>query len=251
MDKNETKIKKKIRISGNRTLIGILCILLALFITFGVAPLINQFSDRKTDIVRLRRNVERGHLITEEDIEIARVSTYNIPENVIKDASVVTGKYAAADLFAGDILFAEKLADDKKGASDILMDLNGRMAISVAIGSFAEGLSDKLKNGDIVSVIVYDRDKYMSYVVPELQYVRVIATTTSDGHDKDESGVSGRSATVTLLATREQAELLAQYNSVTSLHFALVSRGDETAADEYLRMQDEYLHAKTTEVNDG
>ena len=83
-------------------------------------------------------------------------------------------------------------------------------------------------------------DKYMSYTPDELQYVRVITATTSDGIDKDEAE-NGKSATITVLVTPEQAELLAQYNSVTSLHFALVYRGDKEKADAFIKVQDDYL----------
>lgn len=237
-------MKKKIRISGNRTIIGIICIVLALLITFGVAPLVNRLADQKVNIVRLRNDVERGHIITAEDIEIAKVGAYNLPDNVIKDGNAVVGKYAATDLYAGDYLFYNKLSTESKSASDVLLGLDGsKVAVSVAISTFAGGLSDKLENGDIVSVIIYDKEKYTSYIPAEMKYVRVITATTGDGIDKDEASEGGKSATVTVLVTPEQAELLAQYNSVTTLHFALVYRGSREQADEYIKVQDEYLNS--------
>ena len=36
---------------GNRTVIGIICIVVALAICFGIAPLVNRLSDGKTKIV--------------------------------------------------------------------------------------------------------------------------------------------------------------------------------------------------------
>ena len=58
---------------NNRTIIGIVCIVLALVITFGAAPLVNRISDRKTDIVRVVNRVERGREITAQDIEVVKV----------------------------------------------------------------------------------------------------------------------------------------------------------------------------------
>ncbi len=228
-------------IFSSRTVIGIACIVLALLITFGVAPLVNRFTDQKVDIVRLKSNVGRGQLITAKDLEIVSVGSYNLPDGVIKDGNAVVGKYAATDLYAGDYLFSAKISDDNRSANDVLLGLDGtKVAISVNIGNFAEGLSNKLENGDIVSVIIYDKDNYISYTPEELKYVKVITTTTSDGIDKDEAA-NGKSATVTVLVTPEQAELLAQYNSVTSIHFALVYRGDKEKADAFIKVQDEYL----------
>ena len=74
-----------------------------------------------------------------------------------------------------------------------------------------------------------------------MQYVKVITTTTSDGIDKDEIVEGGKSATVTVLVTPEQAELLANYNSTTNMHFSLVYRGDADKADAYIKVQDDYL----------
>lgn len=227
---------------SNRTIIGILCIVLALGITFGVAPLVNRFSDLKTDVVRMAKTVERGHQITAEDIEIVRVGSYNLPDNAIRDGNAVVGKFAVSDLYANDYLFAEKITTESTSATDILNALDGtKVAISVAIGSFAAGLSNKLENGDIVSVIIYDKDTYTSYTPAELKYVRVITTTTDEGVDKDGETNGAKASTVTVLVTAEQAELLAQYNSVTSLHFTLVYRGDKAKADAFITAQDTYL----------
>ena len=45
---------------GNRTVIGIICIVVALAICFGIAPLVNRLSDGKTKIVRLTRDISAG-----------------------------------------------------------------------------------------------------------------------------------------------------------------------------------------------
>lgn len=135
---------------NNRTIIGIVCIVLALVVTFGVSPLVNRISDQKTDIVRVKNTIERGQQITANDLEIVRVGSYNLPDGVIKDGKSVVGKYATATLFAGDYLFSEKITGESNSAADILAALDGKkVAISVSIGSYADGLSGKLENGDI------------------------------------------------------------------------------------------------------
>ena len=229
---------------SSRTVIGVVCIVLALLITFGVAPLVNRFTDQKVDIVRLKADVPRGQIITADHLEVVNVGSYNLPNNVIKDGKAVVGKYAATDLYAGDYLFDSKLTLDNKSADDVLLGLDGKkVAISVNISDFAAGLSDKLENGDIVSVIIYDKENNISYTPAAFQYVKVITTTTNDGIDKDEIVEGGKAATVTLLVTPEQAELLANYNSTTNVHFSLVYRGDAEKADAYIKVQDDYLAA--------
>ena len=162
-------------------------------------------------------------------------------------------KYATATLFAGDYLFSEKITGESNSAADILAALDGKkVAISVSIGSYADGLSGKLENGDIISIIIYNKEEYRSYIPAELRYVRVITRTTESGVDQDENIDDGKAITVTLLVTPEQAELLSQYESVTSMHFVLVYRGDKATADEYIKVQDDYLNANPVyEYNPG
>ena len=244
---------------SSRTVIGVICIVLALLITFGVAPLVNRFTDQKVDIVRLKADVPRGQIITADHLEIVNVGSYNLPNNVIKDGSAVVGKCAATDLYTGDYLFDSKLTSDNKSADDVLLGLDGKkVAISVNISDFASGLSNKLENGDIVSVIIYDKENNISYTPAAFQYVKVITTTTNDGIDKDEIVEGGKAATVTVLVTPEQAELLANYNNTTNVHFSLVYRGDADKANAYIKVQDDYLAANpivnepaTKEDNNG
>lgn len=258
------KAQKKPRISGkkifsSRTVVGVICIVLALLITFGVAPLVNRFTDQKVNIARLKTNVERGQQIKVSDIEIVNVGSYNLPTGVIKDGKVIVGKFAATDLYAGDYLFAEKLTDESKSAEDVLLSLDGnKVALSVTIGKYAEGLSNKLENGDIVSVIVHDKDEDTSYIPPELKYVKVITATTNDGIDKDEATADMKAETLTLLVTPEQAERLAYYNATTNIHFVLVFRGEQEKANAFITVQDEYIksnpienHPKMGEGNNG
>lgn len=83
---------------GNRTVIGIICIVVALAICFGIAPLVNRLSDGKTKIVRLTRDISAGATITEADIEVVDVGSYNLPIGVIKDKAQVVGKCALSNL---------------------------------------------------------------------------------------------------------------------------------------------------------
>lgn len=239
-------VKRNFKIS-NRTVIGVICIVLALMVTFGVSPLVNRLSDLKTNVVRVKNPIERGQLIKADDLEIARVGSYNLPTGVITDGTAVVGKYATTNMSKGDYIFAEKLTDEGTSAADILSSLDGtKVVISLPIGSYAQGLSGKLENGDIISIIAFDKEENRSYIPSELKYVRVITTTTEEGIDRDENREGAKASTVTLLVTPEQAVLLSEYQSVTTMHFVLVYRGDKTTADRFIQVQDDYLKTHAT-----
>lgn len=236
----------------NRTVIGIVCIVLAVAVTFVVSPLVNKISDQKTEVVRFTADVGHGVKITEDHIELAEISNSALPDKPLKTKDAVIGKYATADLFKGDIATESKVTDNANTANDIMASLKGdKIAMSITINSFAGGLSGKLENGDIVSIYVTDKDN-VTEVPAALKYVKVITTTTSGGIDENdvienEDGSFELPTTITVLVTVEQAKILANYEENAVMHVALVYRGDDVTADKFLKVQDEYLEkAKTT-----
>ena len=236
----------------NRTVIGIVCIVLAVAVTFVVSPLVNKISDQKTEVVRFTADVGHGVKITDEHIELVEISNSALPDKSLKTKDAVVGKYATADLFKGDIATESKVTDNANTANDIMASLKGdKIAMSITINSFAGGLSGKLENGDIVSIYVTDKDD-VTEVPASLKYVKVITTTTSGGIDENdvienEDGSFELPTTITVLVTVEQAKILANYEENAVMHVALVYRGDDATSEKFLKVQDEYLEkAKTS-----
>ena len=231
----------------NRTVLGLICILLALVLAFGIAPFVNKFADSRSEVLRVKQTVTQGHRLTGDDIETVSVGNYNMPADVLTNRDDVIGKYAAVGMTKGDYLFASKLTDTADSAEDVFKTLDGtQVAVSVTIPSFAGGLSGKLQNGDIVSMIVYNAEKKESTIPEALKYVRVITATTDDGLDKDElvqkeDGTYELPSTLTLLVTDYQARLLAEYENSGKMHAALVCRDNEKKAKQYLKEQAEVL----------
>ena len=169
----------------NRTVVGVICILLSLLICFGLTPLFNQSVSQKAEIVRVVQPIRAGDEITESMVQIVEVGGYNLPEDVLRQKESAVGKYATADLAVGDYIIPSKLSDAPAAENAYLYSLDGsQQAISVSIKSFAEGLSGKLQSGDIVSVIAPDYKQQGQTVVPaELQYVEIISVTAPSGYD--------------------------------------------------------------------
>ena len=232
----------------NRTVVGVLCILLSLLICFGVTPLFNRAVSEKAEIVRVVKEIKAGDEITADMVQTAEVGGYGLPDNVIRQTDTVVGKYAAADLSIGDYILSTKLTDTSVADNAYLYNLDGtKQAISVTIKSFAEGLSGKLQSGDIVSVIAPDYNGQGATVIPpELQYVEVIGVTASSGADVDTGEDTGDEdqelpSTVTLLVTTEQSKVLAGLESDGTIHLALVYRGTAENADKFIAAQEETL----------
>ena len=247
------------KIFRNRTVIGVLCILLALIICFGVTPLFSRSASEKTEIVRVTKDIKEGDEITAEMVHTVEVGAYNLPQNLMTDKKEVVGKYATADLAAGDYILSSKLSAVPAAENAYLYNLDGKkQAISVTIKSFATGLSGKLESGDIVTVIVADyQGKGKTAIPPELQYVEVISVTASSGYDANTGEVVDEKelpSTVTLLVTTEQAKVLAELEQDSELHLALVYRGTPENAAKFIAAQDaliKELYAEPEPENSG
>ena len=197
----------------NRTIIGIICVILAITVMFGVSPIVNKMALGKMQVVQVAKKIEQGQVITAEDITKVEIGSYGVKDGVIKDEKQIVGKFAVSAIVPNINIYPVMLSDTADSANDIFMTLNGtQQAISVTISSFANGLSGKLQNGDIISVIAVSNNE--STIPVELTYVKMITATTAKGTDADqqtpkEDGTADLPATVTLLANPIQAKLLA------------------------------------------
>ncbi|MCX7748233.1 MAG: RcpC/CpaB family pilus assembly protein [Clostridia bacterium] len=231
----------------NRTVLGLICIGLSLLICFGITPLFNSALKSQTEIIRVTKNIRKGDPVTKDNTQKIKVGAYNLPHNILKDTSELTNKFAAADLAVGDYVLTSKLTDKPYEENEYLYKLDGtKKAISVSIKNFALGLSGKLKSGDIVSIIASDYgDMRETFIPPPLQYVEVLAVTTSKGTDENLQATDQKAqekqlpSTVTLLANTFQAKTLAELESKSKIHIALVYRGDESTSKKFLKAQDD------------
>ena len=79
----------------NRTIIGIVCMILAVAMTFAIAPVVNRLTSDTTTVVRLKQEVGRGTKITEDQVETVKVKTDTMPQGVYVNTADVVGKYAS------------------------------------------------------------------------------------------------------------------------------------------------------------
>ena len=235
----------------NRTVLGIICILLSLLICFGVTPLFNKTVSQKTEIVRVTKEIKAGDEITKDMVQTVEVGGFGLPENVIRQKDTVIGKYAKADFSIGDYILNTKLSDIPAFENTYLYNLDGsKQAMSVTIKNFANGLSGKLQSRDIVSVIAPDYKKQGSTVIPaELKYVEIISVTAPSGYDANTGETKSNDderelpSTVTLLVSSEQSKVLAELEADGKLHLSLVYRGTPANTAQFIEVQDEINEA--------
>lgn len=233
--------KKKIKFN-NRFLYAAASIALAAVIAFVAIPTVSSMTNGKTTVIRVASNIEKGKQIEAGDIAPVEVGAFNLPDNAAVDMEDVIGKYAAADLAPGDFVLSTKVSE-LPISSDTALDQipSGKMAYSITIKTLASGLADKLQRNDVIRLFHYE-DQAQEF--PELQFVKVLSVSDSNGRDADytkeppEDENPQQTAAITVLASPEQALLLTELENEGVLQAALISRGNSQLADKLLQQQD-------------
>jgi len=227
---------------NNRFIFGIVSIALAAVIAFVALPTIARQTNGKTEIVRIVQPVRKGTVISAQDIEVVEVGAHNLPLNLARTEDDVIGKYAAADLAPGDYILSSKVSFAPISSDIQLSSIpSGKVAISLSVKSLASGLSDKLQTGDIVRIYHY---KDGAIDIPELQFVKILSVTDSKGVNVDYAQElptdeeKRQSATITVLASPEQAKVITGLDHDGIAHVALICRDNEPLAAELLAMQE-------------
>lgn len=245
---------------NNRFIYGILSIILAALIAFVAIPAVASKTNSTQEIVRMKNNVTRGTQITADDIELVEVGGFNLPLTVAIKLEDVSGTYAAANLYVGDYILPEKVSSTPISSDLSLNEIpDGKVAISITTQTLATALSDKLQSGDIIRLYHYNDENVLEPVsdIPELRFMKVLSVTDSKGLDIDyttppeEDEERQQTATLTVLATPEQAMLLTRYENEGMLHVALISRGNAELAEELLARQDEILTSIYSEFSES
>ena len=244
---------------NNRFIFGILSLVLAAVIAFVALPTIARQTNGKTEIVRITQPVLKGEKITSDNAEVVEVGGYNLPSNVAHSMEDVEGLYVTADLAAGDYILTSKVSTVPVSSDVALNDIpSGKVAISLTVKTLASGLSDKLQPNDIIRIYHFLET---AEEVPELRFVKVLSVTDSDGINVDntkeptEDEEPQQSATITVLASPEQARIITEMENDGVAHVALISRNNDQLAEQDKTLQEIYfpetLVEETTEGQDG
>ena len=230
---------------NNRFIFGILSLVLSAIIAFVALPTIARQTNGKAEIVRITQPVLKGEQITSENAEVVEVGGYNLPSNVAHSLSDVEGLYVKGDLSEGDYILTSKVSAVPISSDIALNDIpSGKVAISLTVKTLASGLSDKLQQNDIVRIYHFLET---AEEVPELRFVKVLSVTDSDGVNVDntkeltEDEEKQQSATITVLATREQARIITEMENDGVVHVALIPRNNSKLAENLLAEQDKTL----------
>lgn len=213
-----------------RIVIGVGALAVGSVLAFGAVPALVRQNNRTETVVRAVKTIGVGEKITDANVKLEQVFANDQPGGAEKSLSAVIGKTAKVEINPRDTVTSSKISDTVQAVPA------DKQEISVSVKNNAAGLTGQLQAGDIVSVygVSTGAGAGVSQRLDALKYVKVLgyfsgATGSSSG--------STANATLTLLVDPKQALILSAWDN-SSLHFALVSRGDATKASDLLKQQD-------------
>ena len=220
--------------TGSMLMAGVLC--------FGIAPAYQQMQQEAVPILVVTEEIEKGTQISEQQLKQVEIPKQYLPDGVVGQPQQANGKYAAVDLQVGDWLTQNKLSDTTDLQSWYTKLRANQVAVSVSIKTLAAGVSAQLQAGDIISFVSANSDAD-TVILPQLQYLEVLAVSTPSATEYQTQTEEEQElpATVTVLATPEQAKILADQDLNSNLHAVLVSRGNPEQAQTLLQQQAEIL----------
>lgn len=140
----------------------ILLIVVGAVIAFGVLPKLYKNEEATTNIIMLTQDVAAGTYIEESMLAVVSVGAYGLDSTVIKDTSLVVGKFALENISSKDLLFPEDFSEtDPKNTGIVNADIelaDDQMLLTLELGSIAAGAAGNILPGDKVNVAVYRTD---------------------------------------------------------------------------------------------
>lgn len=238
------------KILKNRVFIGVSCLVLAVLIAFVAVPVFNNLTTKTVEVMRVVADVGMGTRITEDMLEKVEIGNINLPSEPATNPKQIVGKYITVDMKAHDVVYANKVTDKLVFPENKLRQMQvGESAYTVKLG---DSYRSRLLPNDIVSFYTFD-EQGNAQVVPELQYVSVVTTTTSNKVDilySSQVAADGSALvpdTITFILNKNQINKLLTLENQGKYKMTLVCRGtDEYAAQEYINQQNSYLKSQSS-----
>ena len=251
------------RFYKRKFLIAIICLAVSAALTWKVFDSAERSKETVT-LVQASARVEKGALITPGMLRRAEVGAFGAPAAALSAEDAALGKYAACDMYPGDVITPEKLKTIDEIADGYIQKIReqNKTAVSIQLKGISPGLSGKLKPGDAVTVCVFKgkggfgADEGEAVIYPELQYMEIAAVTNNRAedikyepdrevnHDSIKNlGDTAIPATVIFIADERQAVRLVEAENTGVIH--LIFRGRGEYAQELLKRHEAQTNSDT------
>ena len=232
----------------SRKTLAIVTIVLAALLATGLIGFQVVQTISKVPVLVLSTNVTKGEEITQDKVTTVEMNKADVRDTYITDASKIfyTGapaQFATIDMMADDIISTKKISTSATATDNQFLSIpSGKQALSFSVNAGASSLSNKLRTGDIIRLYTVENGQTKNF--ESLQFVRIASITSSDYQDVNANQKSDQPvvySTITVIVDSKQASDIISIEKGSGVYITLISRGDETLANELLDRQDQAL----------
>lgn len=231
--------------SNSKLLLGIVCIVIAAFLSFVALPQLYADKAETTSAVKLNRDVSTGTLITENLLSSVEVGAYGLPDTVVRSAEAAVGMVASEVLYAGEYLTSSRLVTEEAYQAQLAAQTkgleNGYCLVTIEFPSVSSGIAGVLRAGNIVDVhecveneeggVTVQKALPSLYVYDvlnaDLQSLTKLDAKLAEAVVEEDTNYDFAPAYVIFRCTEEQAHTLIRLERTEALHLTLQSVGGE------------------------
>lgn len=203
--------------------------MLAIVLLFIAIPIVKHYTYPKIIAVRSLSDISKGDQLNNENIELVKIGSLNLPDDIIKSLDEAIGRYAAVDIVKGDIIFLSKINPiSPTNDTQTLLLPDGNDAILIKIRMIDGGDFTSPEIGDVIKLNGF-RNKLID--IPQFQFVRVLSVVKAN-----DDGI----IMITVSGNENQKKYIKDHKQ-DIFYASVIVRGNEELAEKLLLEQKEYF----------
>lgn len=217
---------------NKRRIAGIVFLIIALMLG-GISYSMSKQTQKTVDIVVLKKDIERGKVIKEQDLMIAKRGSYNLPNGIVTENSQIVGKVALNDMKKDREIYKDEITSDTTQTSFSSRILGKAIAVKTDLASAVGGEITPESFVQIAIVSKGEGGQALTSYPESTRAVRVLEVKQDSGQSTTQSNNDGsniqaqvKPAVVVLDMNEEQIKQVLPFNYNGVIHLILLNESE-------------------------
>lgn len=196
----------KLKINKRLLQIGILCMTLSIALVFFIYSTFKKSvePEKREKVAYFKYNVEKGKVITKDDLIMKDTPVSLIPENKVIDISLIEGKTLITNGIANDFALSNKFIE--RGETNI--DVKDMFQMSLKVEHISNFIGTQIKEGDIYGLLYLNQ---IDFNIDRIFKIKLISMVDASGKIVTEAGPSVVDSIIFAVDTEEQIKAISSY----------------------------------------
>lgn len=196
----------KFKINRRLLQIGILCMVLSIALVFFIYSTFKKSvePEKREKVAYFKYNIERGKVVTKDDLIMKDTPVSLIPENKVTDLSLIEGKTLITNGIANDFALSDKFIE--RGETNI--DVKDMFQMSLKAEHISNFLGTQIKEGDFYGLLYLNQ---IDFNIDRIFKIKLISMVDATGKIVTEAGASVVDSIIFAVDTEEQIKAISSY----------------------------------------